>query len=129
MSESLGTILVVEDDEEVNDLLRYNLRRAGYHPVVALDGRAALDAAREHHPDLILLDVMLPVVDGWTVCRSLLDDPGLREIPVVIFTAKGSRADFDRGGGFANVSGYFVKPYATADVIHHVGRVLADRRN
>lgn len=121
------TILVVEDEEELNDLLRYNLGRAGYRPLGAHDGDAALAAAREHHPDLVLLDVMLPGIDGWEVCRALSDDLVLRDIPVVIFTAKGSREDFDHGQRFGNVSGYFVKPYATADVIQHVGRVLAAR--
>lgn len=122
------TVLVVEDQEEVNDLLRYNLSRAGYRTVAALDGPSGLAAVREHRPDLVLLDVMLPGMDGWQICRALLDDPALRAIPVVIFTAKGSRDDFDHGQTFANVVGYFVKPYATSDVILHVGRVLAGRR-
>jgi CheY-like chemotaxis protein len=123
------TILVVEDQEEVNDLLQYNLGRAGYHPLAAYDGPAGLAAARRHRPDLVLLDVKLPGCDGWEICRSLTADPALRDIPVILFTAKGSREDFDHGQRFANVVGYFVKPYATADVIQHVGRVLADRQS
>jgi CheY-like chemotaxis protein len=123
-----ATILVLEDQEEVNDLLQYNLGRSGYRTLAAYDGRAGLAAARAHRPDLVLLDVMLPGLDGWEICRALADDPALRQIPVIIFTAKGSREDFDHGHRFANVAGYFVKPYATSDVIQHVGRVLADRR-
>jgi CheY-like chemotaxis protein len=121
------TILVVEDEEEVNELIRYNLARAGYRTVAAHDGPAALDAVRAHAPALILLDVMLPGLDGWEICRILAADPALRTIPVVIFTAKGSRSDFDHGHQFPNVCGYFVKPYATSDVIQHVARVLASR--
>ncbi|MDB4932869.1 MAG: two component transcriptional regulator, winged helix family [Myxococcaceae bacterium] len=128
MTHTPATILVVEDQEEINDLLQYNLGRAGYRPLAAYDGRAGLAAAREHRPDLVLLDVMLPGIDGWEICRALSADPALCHIPVIIFTAKGSREDFDHGHRFANVAGYFIKPYATSDVLLHVDRVLADRR-
>lgn len=121
------SVLVVEDEEEVNELIRYNLARAGYRTLAAHDGHAALAAARAHRPSLILLDVMLPGLDGWEVCRALVADRELSAIPVVIFTAKGSRADFDHGSRYPNVRGYFVKPYATSDVIDHVARVLAAR--
>lgn len=127
MSNALPRILVVDDDEEFNETIRYNLARAGYQPEPACDGRAALAAVHARRPDLILLDVMLPGLDGWEVCRALRDDPSLRDIPVVIFTARGSRDDFDHGLRYPNVCGYFVKPYATADVIRHVGHVLATR--
>ncbi len=127
MTNTAPTILVVEDQEEVNELLQYNLTRAGYCALAAFDGKLGLAAVREHRPDLVLLDVMLPGMDGWEVCRTLSEDPSLRDVPVIIFTAKGSREDFDHGHGFANVVGYFVKPYATSDVIEHVRRVLADR--
>jgi two-component system alkaline phosphatase synthesis response regulator PhoP len=128
MTATPPTILVVEDQEEVNDLLQYNLVRAGYRALAAYDGRAGLAAVRQHRPDLVLLDVMLPGIDGWDICNALLEDPALRHIPVIIFTAKGSREDFDHGHRYANVAGYFIKPYATSDVIEHVGRVLADRQ-
>ena len=68
---------------------------------------------------------MLPGIDGWEICRILAADARLRHVPVIIFTAKGSREDFDRGQQFPNVCGYFIKPYATADVIQHIARVLA----
>ncbi len=127
MTKEAPTILVVEDQEEVNDLLRYNLQRAGYRTLAAYDGRVGLATVQRQHPDVVLLDVMLPGIDGWEICRSLVDDPALRDIPVIIFTAKGSREDFDHGHRFANVVGYFVKPYATSDVIEHLRRVLATR--
>lgn len=127
MTTTAATILVVEDEEEVNELIRYNLARAGYRTDAAHDGHAALAAIRARRPDLILLDVMLPGVDGWEICRVLSADRELCAIPVIIFTAKGSRSDFDHGHRFPNVCGYFVKPYATSDVIQHVARVLATR--
>ena len=125
MTATPPTILVVKDQEEVNDLLQYNLVRAGYRALAAYDGQAGLSAIRQHLPDLVLLDVMLPNIDGWDICHALLEDPALSHIPVIIFTAKGSREDFDHGHRYANVAGYFIKPYATSDVIEHVGRVLA----
>ncbi|MFO0604808.1 MAG: response regulator [Polyangiales bacterium] len=128
MTDPAPTILVVDDEEELNETLRYNLTRAGYDPIAAYDGRVALELIRARRPDLVMLDVMLPDLDGWSVCEALCDDPALRTIPVVIFTAKGSREDFDRGRSFPNVCGYFVKPYATGDVIRHVGHVLAALR-
>lgn len=128
MTDPVPNILVVEDEEELNETLRYNLTRVGYRASAAYDGRAALESIRAQRPDLVMLDVMLPGVDGWEVCRALCDDPTLRAIPVVIFTAKGSREDFDRGHRYPNVCGYFVKPYTTADVIRHVGHVLATLR-
>ncbi len=127
MTQEAPTILVVEDQEEVNELLQYNLQRAGYRTLAAYDGRVGLATAQAQRPDVILLDVMLPGIDGWEICRSLEDDPALRDIPVIIFTAKGSREDFDHGHRFANVAGYFVKPYATSDVIEHLRRVLSTR--
>lgn len=128
MNDTPPHVLVVEDDEEVNETLRYNLTRAGYEATPAYDGLAALAAVRAQAPAVVLLDVMLPGADGWEVCRALCEDPALRSIPVIIFTAKGSREDFDHGHRYANVAGYFIKPYATSDVIEHVGRVLAGRQ-
>ncbi len=128
MTDTPPMILVVEDQEEVNELLQYNLKRAGYRTLAAFDGNVGLASVRSHHPDLVLLDVMLPGIDGWEICRTLSEDPALRDVPVIIFTAKGTREDFDHGHRFPNVVGYFVKPYATSDVIEHVRRVLSDRR-
>lgn len=119
-----ATIMVVEDDEELNDLLQYNLTRAGYHVEQAWDGNEALEKMKQITPDLLLLDLMLPGKDGWEVCRSLSEDEKLRKVPIVIFTAKSAREDFDQVRQF-NLAGFFTKPYATADVLRHVEKVLA----
>jgi two-component system, OmpR family, alkaline phosphatase synthesis response regulator PhoP len=119
-----STIMVVEDDEELNDILHYNLTRAGYHVVQAWDGRQAVEAVRREPPDLVLLDIMLPETDGWEVCRFLADAPDRQRIPIIIFTAKSAREDFDQARQF-NLAGFFTKPYATADVLRHVEKVLA----
>lgn len=116
-------VMVVEDDTELNEVLQYNLTRAGYEVTVIPDGTAAIQALRSAPPDLVLLDVMLPGADGWEVCRYMDGDPALREIPVVVFTAKSAREDFDEARKF-NLAGFFTKPYATADVLRHVEKVL-----
>ena len=117
-------IMIVEDDEELNEVLQYNLTRAGYQVSQAWDGREAMDALRERPPDLLLLDLMLPGANGWDVCRFLAESPELKDIPIIIFTAKSAREDFDQARQF-NLAGFFTKPYATADVLRHVEKVLA----
>lgn len=116
-------IMVVEDDEELNEILYYNLTQAGYVVTQARDGVDAMERAEAERPDLVLLDLMMPRADGWEVCRRFAADPDLRQTPIVVFTAKGAREDFDQARAF-NVAGYFVKPYATADVLKHVEKVL-----
>ena len=119
-------ILIVEDDEELNEVLQYNLRRSGYEVLQAWDGLEARQIIAREKPDLVLLDLMLPGVDGWEVCRSMRSSDETRDTPVVIFTARSSREDFDQMRDF-NLAGYFTKPYATPDVLRHVEKVLAAR--
>lgn len=116
-------IMIVEDDAELSEVLQYNLQRAGYEVSTIPDGSQALQALQIAPPDLLLLDVMLPGIDGWAVCRYMQGDPALRDIPVIVFTAKSAREDFDEARSF-NLAGYFTKPYATADVLRHVEKVL-----
>jgi len=119
-------IILVEDEEELNDILHYNLTRAGYEVTQVWDGQKALQALQEKAPDLLLLDVMLPGVNGWEICRWLSAQPDLKQVPVIIFTAKSGREDFDQAREF-NVAGFFTKPYATMDVVRHVEKVLSAR--
>ncbi len=117
-------VMVVEDDEELNEVLTYNLTRAGYHVLQQYDGVEALDAIRREGPDLVLLDLMLPGRDGWEICCAMAEAPELCRIPVLIHSARGSREDFERGRQF-NIAGYFTKPFMTADVVRHVEKVLS----
>ena len=102
-------ILIADDNEANLDILRTRLAGQGYEIVIAVDGDAALDGAREHHPDLILLDVMMPKRDGFEVCRLLKADPTLPFMPIILVTAKGdSRAlmprNFDVGRSSTSIS-------------------------
>jgi DNA-binding response OmpR family regulator len=118
-------ILVVEDDEELNEVVAYNLTRLGYEVEQLWDGDRALARLQEAPPDLLLLDIMLPGTNGWELCRYINAHPEL-DIPIVIFTAKGAREDFDEARRY-NVAGFFTKPYMTADVIRHAERLLQRR--
>ncbi len=128
MNAASKIILVVDDDENFNALTCLRLSRDGYQPVGVPDAPAAFASLREQRPALILLDIGLPGMDGWEVCRTLATDATWRDIPIVIFTGKGAREDFDRGRSFPNVCGYFVKPYTAEDVIQHIARVLKAQR-
>jgi DNA-binding response OmpR family regulator len=119
----MARIMVVEDDEELSDLLQYNLNRQGHDVAQYYDGKEAMEAVRSDLPDLVLLDLMLPGADGLEVCQYVTSARDLQHIPIIIFTAKGAREDFDQARQY-NVAGYFVKPYTTADVLRHVEKVL-----
>lgn len=103
--------LIVEDDESIREVLAMTLAAEGYGPPLsAADGNEALVLARRHLPDLILLDLMLPGVDGFTVCETLKADRELRRIPVIMLTARGSEADIVRGLDLG-AGDYITKPF------------------
>ena len=89
-------ILLVEDNEPGRDMLSRRLRRRGYTVFVAADGQEALDVARQEQPDLILMDMSLPVMDGWTAVRALRGDPAIARIPVIALTAHAMAGDRER---------------------------------
>src|SRR5262245_3832532 len=79
-----GRVLVVEDEPDVADLIRYNLAKEGYEVAVAPSGADALAIVRETHPEVVLLDIMIPQLNGWEVCRRLKQDPDTRAIPIIM---------------------------------------------
>ena len=90
------SILVVEDEDDIRELLRYNLEKEGYQVLGAATGEEALKKVRHRLPDLILLDLMLPGIDGLEVCRRLKGEAQTRHLPIVMLTAKGEEADIQR---------------------------------
>jgi len=113
-------ILVVDDEPAIVDVLVYNLRRANYEVVVARDGREALEKARQDAPDLIILDLMLPQIDGLEVCRSLRRE---RDVPIIMLTARDS--EVDRVVGLElGADDYVVKPFSVRELMARVGSVL-----
>jgi DNA-binding response OmpR family regulator len=115
-------VLVIDDERAIRLLCRVNLAASGMEVLEAADGRAGLDLARNERPDLVLLDVMMPDVDGWTVARELAADEETREIPVVFLTARAEAADRRLGEQLGGV-GYLVKPFdpvSIGDVVEDV---------
>lgn len=120
-------ILIVEDDCSLADILDYNLGREGYEMSVARDGLSGLNEARLKLPDLIVLDLMLPVIDGMEICRRLRDDPSTKHILVLMLTAKSE--EMDQVAGFvAGADDYVTKPFSVAVVLERI-RALLRRQN
>lgn len=109
-------VLLAEDDPLLVALVRATLRPTGVGLLEAGTGTAAVELARTHRPPLVLLDVGLPEMDGWEVCRALKADPGTRGTRVVMLTARASPADRERAEA-AGADGYLTKPFSPADLV------------
>lgn len=116
-------ILIVEDEEDVLELVRFNLEKGGYIVDTALTGQEALDKARSNTPDLILLDLMLPEIDGLEVCKILKKDVKTETIPVIMLTAKGTEADIVTGLEMG-ADDYISKPFSPRILMARVKAVL-----
>jgi DNA-binding response OmpR family regulator len=103
-------VLVIDDEHSIRLVCRVNLAAAGMEVLEAADGRAGIELALSERPDLVLLDVMMPDIDGWTVARELRADEHTREIPIVFLTARADAADRRMGEELGGV-GYVVKPF------------------
>jgi two-component system phosphate regulon response regulator PhoB len=117
------TILIVEDEPDIRELLEYTFGREGYEVSVAGDGLVGLSETRRQVPDLLLLDLMLPGLDGLEVCRRLKQDPCTRAVPIVMVTAKGDEADVVLGLGLG-ADDYVAKPFSAREVVARVAAVL-----
>jgi two-component system KDP operon response regulator KdpE len=115
------TVLLIDDDATLVELLSSHLRTAGYQVVAAPDGPEGLRLAAEARPDLVVLDVMMPGMDGWQVCERLLAQA---EVPIILLTAKGEEVDKLRGFRLG-VDDYVSKPFSFAELTARVGAVLA----
>jgi DNA-binding response OmpR family regulator len=113
-------ILVVEDDRNLLDTLKYNLKREGYNAVTAMDGAEALDVARREKPDLIILDIMLPKLSGFEVCRILRKE---MTIPILMLTAKDEEIDKIVGLEIG-ADDYMTKPFSMRELLARLGAVL-----
>jgi len=119
----MQTVLVVEDERDLAELIAFHLEKEGFRPVVVHDGQAALEEARSAKPDLVLLDLMLPGMMGTEVCRLLKGSPETAGVPVVMLTAKGE--EIDRVVGFEmGADDYVVKPFSTRELMLRVRAVL-----
>jgi two-component system phosphate regulon response regulator PhoB len=122
----MKTILIVEDEKDILDLVEYHLRQAGFSVISALDGSCGLEEARRKHPALVILDLMLPGMDGKDVCRSLKSNPITRLIPILMLTARAE--ELDRIIGFElGADDYVTKPFSPRELVLRVRAVLRRR--
>jgi two-component system phosphate regulon response regulator PhoB len=116
-------VLIVDDDPDIVGLVRYNLSHAGFEVQAASTGREALEIIRKLPPDLVVLDVMLPDVDGLEVCRTIRQQPPSRRIPILMLTAKGE--EIDRVVGFEiGADDYVAKPFSPRELVLRVKSIL-----
>jgi DNA-binding response OmpR family regulator len=116
-------VLVVEDEQLIVEFVEFLLRQEGFLPVTAADGDIALPLARQEKPDLILLDVLLPTVDGFEVLRQLKEAPDLKEIPVIIFTARNRDADLALAFRMG-AADYVAKPFSPTELSARINKTL-----
>jgi CheY-like chemotaxis protein len=117
-------ILVVEDEESLLKLESILLSSKGYSVTGVMDGRSALEEVRANKPDLVILDIMLPEIDGFEVCRLIKEDPEIRHIPVLILTAKKNSQDLARGQQ-VGCDAYITKPFKSVKVLDMVQELLS----
>jgi DNA-binding response OmpR family regulator len=120
---SKGTVLVIDDERDLIELVSYNLEREGFDVLAASDGRAGLQLAREHQPDVIVLDVMMPGIDGLEVCRQLRNDSRTSRVPIIMLTARA--AETDRIVGLEiGADDYMAKPFSPRELVARIKALL-----
>jgi two-component system response regulator VicR len=117
-------VLIVDDDREMVELIQLFLANAGYQTLTAVSGEAALETAFRELPDLILLDIMMPKIDGWEVFRSIRNDPHTKNIPIVFITARTQNIDKMIGLSVMKAEGYITKPFGKKELLEEVERIL-----
>ena len=120
------TILVADDEEDVRELVTYRLTRSGYDVIGARDGLEALELATQRAPDLMVLDVMMPKLDGYELTRRVRAEEALRSIPVILLTARSQETDVDRGFE-VGADDYLRKPFNPDELVARVRAVLGRR--
>jgi len=122
----MGRVLVVDDEPDVLLLCRLNLQQRGHELLEAADGSTALEIARDLHPDVIVLDLMLPGISGYDVLEALQRDSETTNIPVLVLTAKSLRADRERSHGLG-ASAFLTKPFLPNELCEMVDSLVAPR--
>jgi len=126
VSDGKPTILVADDEEDVRELVSYRLTRSGYEVIDAQDGEEAFRLASENVPDLMVLDVMMPRLDGYEVTRRVRAEESLRSVPVILLTARSQETDVSRGFE-VGADDYLKKPFNPDELVARVRAVLGRR--
>jgi DNA-binding response OmpR family regulator len=117
-------VVCIEDEPEMIDLVRLILGRRGFLVIGANGGIEGLETVKQERPDLVLLDLMMPDMDGWEVYQQMKADPDLKEIPVVVVTAKAQSIDKVLGLHIAKVDDYITKPFGPQELLESVEKIL-----
>ena len=125
MADNLKRVVYIEDEQEMVDLVRLILSRKGYEVLGANGGRKGLQLVIDQLPDLVLLDLMMPDMDGWDVYQQMKANDKTRQIPVIVITAKAQSIDKVLGLHIAKVDDYISKPFSPQDLLVSVEKVLA----
>ena len=127
MAEEKKKVVCIEDEPEMIDLVKLILGRKGFDLIGAMGGREGLEAVRRVRPDLVLLDLMMPDMDGWEVYQQMKADEELSNIPVIVVTAKAQSIDKVLGLHIAKVDDYVTKPFGPQELLQSVERVLSQK--
>ena len=118
-----GKILVVDDEIYIVHILDFSLGMEGYEVLTALDGEQALEKARAEHPDLVVLDIMMPKLDGYETCKMLKADPKTKDIPVILLSAKDRNVD-QKVGFEVGADDYITKPFSPRKLVERINTIL-----
>jgi DNA-binding response OmpR family regulator len=124
---SKGEVLIIEDNPQTVKLVKFILGKNDYSTISAKDGEEGLRMAREKKPDLIILDLMLPEMDGYQVCETLKTDPNTKEIPVIVLTALDTGADFEKALE-KKADWYIAKPFEAQHLLKRVNYLIEKRK-
>jgi two-component system alkaline phosphatase synthesis response regulator PhoP len=119
-----GKILVVDDEINITQILEFSIGAEGYEVITAANGEEAIDKARREQPNLIILDVMMPRIDGYEACRILKSNPLTKNIPVILLTAKGREID-KRLGYEVGATDYIIKPFSPNKLVERIHELLS----
>lgn len=120
-------ILIADDNENIRDALVYLLEDEGYILMLAKNGSDTLRKVREFHPDVLFLDIMMPEINGYDVCRTIKDDPELRKTYIIMLTAKGQASEQERGKQ-VGADEYIIKPFSPMEILSKVKHILSSRQ-
>jgi len=119
----MARILIVDDEPELTDMLKMRLESAGYEVITAVDGQEGLEKAKKEKPDLMILDLMLPKMDGYKVCGLLKNDARYSKIPIIIFTARAQESDVKMGQE-VKADAYITKPFEPNKLMSKIKELL-----
>ncbi len=124
----MGEILLVDDEEDITFTAKKILERDGHRIVVAKDSEECMKILENDRPNLILLDVMMPGMDGWEACKKIKEDKKTKDIPVIMFTVLGSNDSIEKSWEYAHADAHINKPFRKAELLNVVRELLKEKR-